>query len=89
MRARLRSLTPPHPGAKARGHAAPVDDPRPPNRPARDRDEPVGPDTFEWRTRRSDGPVDRALYACACGFQFAARVDTTVRCPHCGADQAW
>ncbi|MGI8800579.1 MAG: hypothetical protein ACR2KV_00160 [Solirubrobacteraceae bacterium] len=58
-------------------------------KPAPARDEAVGPDTFEWRMRECDGPVDLGHYGCACGYQFAARVATTVRCPHCGAEQAW
>jgi predicted Zn-ribbon and HTH transcriptional regulator len=41
------------------------------------------------RARSAGGPIDNASYACACGFVFAASVSTTVRCPHCGADQAW
>jgi predicted Zn-ribbon and HTH transcriptional regulator len=39
--------------------------------------------------RASDGPVDLGHYACGCGYQFAAPVETAVSCPHCGADQAW
>lgn len=41
------------------------------------------------RAREAGGPMDCASYACACGYVFAASVSTTVRCPHCGADQAW
>jgi hypothetical protein len=41
------------------------------------------------RVRLAGGPIDNASYTCACGFVFAASVSTTVRCPHCGADQAW
>jgi hypothetical protein len=41
------------------------------------------------RVREAGGPVDRASYACACGYLFSAAVSTTVACPHCGADQAW
>ena len=41
------------------------------------------------RVRRAGGPIDNACYTCSCGFVFAASVSTTVRCPHCGADQAW
>jgi hypothetical protein len=55
----------------------------------RGHDERAGADTFEWRMRASDGPVDLGHYGCACGYQFAAPVETAVRCPHCGADQAW
>jgi len=46
-------------------------------------------DNFEWDMRRNDGPTDRALYDCGCGYKFTARVATTVSCPHCGAGQAW
>jgi hypothetical protein len=49
---------------------------------------PAG-DTFEWDTRKSDGPTDSALYSCGCGFRFTARVATTVSCPNCGSGQAW
>jgi len=41
------------------------------------------------RVRGAGGPIDNASYTCGCGFVFAASVSTTVRCPHCGADQAW
>jgi hypothetical protein len=41
------------------------------------------------RVREAGGPIDRASYACACGYLFSAFVSTTVACPHCGADQAW
>jgi hypothetical protein len=83
MRARLRSLTPPRP---TRHRSSPAREQPPP--PAHQH-ERVGQDTFEWRMRESDGPVDLGYYACACGYEFAARVATTVRCPHCGAEQAW
>lgn len=49
---------------------------------------PAG-DTFEWKMRNADGPTDSALYHCACGYQFTARVATTVSCPNCGGGQAW
>jgi DNA-directed RNA polymerase subunit RPC12/RpoP len=39
--------------------------------------------------REAGGPVDRASYACQCGYLFSAPVSTTVACPHCGVDQAW
>jgi hypothetical protein len=32
---------------------------------------------------------DTAIYNCTCGFVFEAEVQTTVGCPHCGAEQAW
>ena len=41
------------------------------------------------RAQRAGGPEDRALYACACGYQFTAPVSASVYCPHCGAEQAW
>lgn len=47
------------------------------------------PDTASERVREAGGPTDRASYACACGYVFAAAVSTTVECPHCGSDQAW
>lgn len=43
----------------------------------------------EERVRRAGGPMDRALYACACGYAFDAPVTASVRCPHCGDAQAW
>jgi hypothetical protein len=48
-----------------------------------------GQDATVARVRLAGGPIDNASYACACGFVFAASVSTTVRCPHCGASQAW
>jgi hypothetical protein len=41
------------------------------------------------RVRAAGGPLDRASYACQCGYLFAAPVTTTVSCPHCSAPQAW
>ena len=41
------------------------------------------------RARAAGGPMDRASYACACGYLFLAAVSTTVACPHCQATQAW
>ena len=37
----------------------------------------------------SADPEDLASYSCQCGLVFSAAVSTTVRCPHCGAEQAW
>ena len=51
--------------------------------------EPVQPDARERLVRESGGPQDEAYYGCACGYQFTARVDTDVICPHCGTLQAW
>jgi len=41
------------------------------------------------RGRAAGGPMDRASYACGCGYLFLAVVSTTVACPHCQATQAW
>jgi predicted Zn-ribbon and HTH transcriptional regulator len=41
------------------------------------------------RVRQAGGPLDRASYACNCGYVFVAPVTTTVACPHCQAQQAW
>ncbi len=49
----------------------------------------AGQDATVARVRLAGGPIDNASYTCSCGFVFAASVSTTVRCPHCGADQAW
>jgi len=80
MRTRLR------PSAQAAGKSA-----RPAPAPAASRGglTSAGGDTFEWDMRKSDGPTDRAFYDCGCGYQFTARVATTVSCPNCGAGQAW
>jgi predicted RNA-binding Zn-ribbon protein involved in translation (DUF1610 family) len=48
-----------------------------------------GQDATVARVRLAGGPIDNASYTCACGFVFAASVSTTVRCPNCGASQAW
>lgn len=50
---------------------------------------PPAQDATVARVRLAGGPIDNACYTCSCGFVFAASVSTTVRCPHCGADQAW
>jgi hypothetical protein len=49
--------------------------------------EPMHP--AERRMRDAGGPDDRACYSCACGYLFEAPVSTSVRCPHCQAEQAW
>ncbi len=59
-------------------HVVPAPEPRP---------EPMHP--AERRMRDAGGPDDRACYTCGCGFAFVAPVSTSVRCPHCGAGQAW
>jgi hypothetical protein len=46
-------------------------------------------DTATQRVRDAGGPIDHASYSCQCGLLFQAKVSTTVKCPHCGADQAW
>jgi len=43
----------------------------------------------EERVRRAGGPVDCAVYGCGCGTLFEAEVSASVRCPHCGGEQAW
>jgi rubrerythrin len=43
----------------------------------------------ERRARAVGGPIDRAQYACSCGYVFEADVSTSVSCPHCGTPQAW
>jgi hypothetical protein len=50
---------------------------------------PSAPDPAVLRAREAGGPIDRACYSCECGYLFVAAVSTTVRCPHCGAGQAW
>ncbi len=52
----------------------------------------AAPPTWEStpRARRQGGASqDQALYACACGYVFAALVSTSVDCPACGDTQAW
>jgi hypothetical protein len=39
--------------------------------------------------RDVDPDQDTALYNCACGLVFEARVRTSIHCPHCGDEQAW
>jgi hypothetical protein len=91
MRGRIRSLaqsagaTPTRTATAARAVSA-ISRSRPARPEPADR---PGTDTFEWDMRKSDGPTDAAFYDCACGFQFTAPVETTVRCPHCGNGQAW
>lgn len=86
MRARTTKARPTrHAGARIRrlGHAVP---PRP------SRPEPLAqPEAhpYQARARRAGGPQDKALYGCACGVSFQAPVTASVRCPHCGSEQAW
>ena len=43
----------------------------------------------QLRERAAPGPQDRALFSCRCGSVFQAPVTASVRCPHCGENQAW
>jgi hypothetical protein len=53
-------------------------------------DEPTEGVVGTGRTRRQGGhSQDEALYACSCGYVFAALVSTSVECPGCGSTQAW
>ena len=68
--------------------APPVPEPPSPEPPAPS----PGPerDLFnERRLRDSGGPEDTALYTCSCGMAWEEQVTASVRCPHCGAAQAW
>jgi hypothetical protein len=77
----------------------PLRDPRRSRRSAHGRGAAKGKPSYEpvvaasdpavQRVRAAGGPIDRASYACACGYLFSASVSTTVMCPHCGADQSW
>lgn len=73
-------------------HTAPLSEP-PPQRSAAPQQAAAPPspscDPDVRRVREAGGPVDRASYACECGYLFSASVSTTVACPHCGSDQAW
>jgi len=53
--------------------------------------EPVASGSAPARRHRlhHDPVLDTALYNCSCGYVFKAEVQTTVGCPHCGAEQAW
>jgi len=57
-----------------------------PRQPAHSR---LAADPAVSRARLAGGPLDRASYACHCGYVFTAPVSTTVTCPHCGAGQPW
>jgi len=67
------------PGPAAREDTAPASDTTP----------PPELDLAAARVREAGGPLDRASYACACGYLFEATVSTGVTCPHCGAAQVW
>lgn len=45
--------------------------------------------TYPVRERAAGGPQDRALYRCACGYEFHAPVEAGVHCPNCSAEQSW
>jgi hypothetical protein len=81
MRARLSHLVETHP-LRPRNRRARAGHRKPPAPP----EQPMSP---ERRMRQGGGPEDQALYACSCGYAFEAHVSTSVRCPHCGDDQAW
>jgi hypothetical protein len=53
--------------------------------------EPVASGSAPARRHRlhHDPVQDTAIYNCSCGLVFEADVQTTVGCPHCGAEQAW
>jgi len=57
--------------------------------PASEAAPPPELDLAAARVREAGGPLDRASYACACGYLFEATVSTGVTCPHCGAAQVW
>jgi rubrerythrin len=57
--------------------------------PARDAPAEEQPVEDERRARESGRPEDRAQYTCSCGYVWEADVSTSVRCPNCGAVQAW
>jgi hypothetical protein len=50
---------------------------------------PVAPEPNRSSGGEAAAWSDQASYACPCGYLFAAAVTTTVRCPHCGSEQAW
>lgn len=62
---------------------------RPPRRFAST--EPVASGSAPARRHRlhHDPVQDTATYSCSCGYVFEADVQTSVGCPHCGAEQAW
>ncbi len=63
----------------------------PRRRPARDSSHrrPERPARRAVARRRIDAPRDTALYTCHCGAAWDGAVVTSVRCPDCGAAQAW
>jgi hypothetical protein len=70
----------------AKGHpgAASLSPPAAAPRPA-----PLQDDLALAHALAAGGPLDRACYACSCGYVFVAAVSTDVNCPHCGNRQAW
>ena len=83
-RASARRRTEPH------SHGHPTVPPRATPPAGRELSEAAPPcDLAVQRARAAGGPMDRAAYACECGYLFLAAVSTTVACPHCQATQAW
>jgi len=83
-RASAQRRTAPH------SHGHPTAPPRATPPAGRELSEAAPPcDLAVQRARAAGGPMDRASYACGCGYLFLAAVSTTVACPHCQATQAW
>ena len=83
-RASAQRRTEPH------SHGHPARSPRTTPPAGRELGETTPPcDLAVQRARAAGGPMDRASYACDCGYLFLAAVSTTVACPHCQATQAW
>jgi hypothetical protein len=61
---------------------------RPRDRRAEPRERPCA-EGDQLRERAASGPQDKAVFSCRCGSVFQAPVTASVRCPHCGEDQAW
>lgn len=80
-----------HIRSERRRHRAATATPRRTSGPSRERasDPAAHLDLDAQRVREAGGPLDHALYSCACGYVFDAAVTTTVACPHCGDSQAW
>jgi hypothetical protein len=82
MRARLFTTLPERQRAR-RARRGPL------SRPATGARPRATPDAAVERAQHAGGPRDVASYSCGCGYLFVAPVSTSVRCPHCGCDQAW
>ncbi len=101
MKRSLRTLTErghpprfPHKGRRARARSAAEQlaarERRQPGAAAEQPEIPASqPDLAAEKVREAGGPLDRASYACQCGYLFAASVTAAVECPNCGASQAW